>query len=744
MFQDVKSMRCDEFLMNPSRNPYTGYHIKPGSNIYNRLVGECGQPIKYIARNHELEFILRKKLRNVKFKYKNRYYMRGTPHTYVDVGDVDEIAELIMEGHLKITVAINNSTYYITMIEYLMSTKDFKFMTDLVHKLGFIYLRDKIHVLFNLVYFLIETKERILTDDEIAYISGQPVNVLHYICPYLKATDRFNYDREGMLFSMTTGYTVPKRLSINNPDRYIEVTKYPPLGVWHRSRHTNTSRYATISPYDIVANMNKTVVENIFMSATIDNVDELIDRYGVVVSRFITDKYDKFKQALNQIANYEYVFARDPNISSPPRITDDNREEIRDILREYTTRELIESYEHDDYNWRTRDQLISGIIEASEKGPVWSWRHKYCQNDDSMNIAEFERHWDINKDDPIDPTLSYGVQNNYRCYQVNEIIEMLNQYPNEFIVPDVNLNINIGIDTTTRLPYTNVFPQAAMRQLIELLSDPGKTPHEKIRDAPNILELREILSIRLPNRSPEADLTENLLSQFNNLTSEQQFHGELFIAWIFLYGNWMRFWKGPNNEWPYETRVDNMDICIPASRDEHIFIQNTILNTMMETFRQDPELYDWIRSFRIIRYNFIYNIITGSTMNVIDKLNEYLIGDACMGFGGDDFLQTGYYLITEILSMREPEEIDSFLMMMLPLLLDMEIQVVNSQLAQDSELMKYIRDNPQLTDENDSVILNKLNVLNERKISLSNPVQRLYHFDPKLVKQNRHVSQYYQ
>jgi hypothetical protein len=110
-----------------------------------------------------------------------------------------------------------------------------------------------------------------------------------------------------------------------------------------------------------------------------------------------------------------------------------------------------------------------------------------------------------------------------------------------------------------------------------------------------------------------------------------------------------------------------------------------------------------------------------------------------MGFGGDDFLQTGYYLITEILRLRQPEEIDSFLMTMLPSLLDMEIQVVDTQLSQDSELMKYIRDNPYITNENDSEILNKFNVLNERKMALENPVQILYPFDPTLVKSNRHV-----
>jgi hypothetical protein len=476
------------------------------------------------------------------------------------------------------------------------------------------------------------------------------------------------------------------------------------------------------------------------MLATIDNVDELIDRYGVVIHKSIRYRYFKLQRALNQIADYEDVFTRDPNISPPPRITDDNREGIRDILKKYTTLEIIQAYEYDsDHNWTDRDDLISNIIAESENGPVWSWRHKHCQNDDTINIAEFELHGDIDKDNPSDPTLSYGVQNNYRCYQVNEIIEMLNQYPTEFIVPDVNLNINIGIDSTTGLPYNNIFPRAAMRQLSRLLMDETKTPPEKTRNAPNILELREILSHRLPNNSPETDLIEDLILRFDNFTTEQQFQGELFIAWIFLYGNWMRFWKGPNNPWTYETKDDNMDVCVPASRDEHIFIQNSILNALMETFRQDPQLYEWIRLFPIVRYNFIYHIVTVSTMNVIDKLNEYLIGDACMGFGGDDFLQTGYYLITEILRLRQPEEIDSFLMTMLPSLLDMEIQVVDTQLSQDSELMKYIRDNPYITNENDSEILNKFNVLNERKMALENPVQILYPFDPTLVKSNRHV-----
>lgn len=49
---------------------------------------------------------------------------------------------------------------------------------------------------------------------------------------------------------------------------------------------------------------------------------------------------------------------------------------------------------------------------------MWNIQHKYCKNDDAITING-EKYGDVNKDYPDDPTLSFGLIGNYKCYQVN-------------------------------------------------------------------------------------------------------------------------------------------------------------------------------------------------------------------------------------------------------------------------------------------------------------------------------------
>lgn len=105
----------------------------------------------------------------------------------------------------------------------------------------------------------------------------------------------------------------------------------------------------------------------------------------------------------------------------------------------------------------------------------------------------------------------------------------------------------------------------------------------------------------------------------------------------------MRFWKGPGNPWSYEPRTRVAEICIPATRDEHIFIQHHILNAPTETYRRDPTVQAWIEQLPTVAYDFTNNSVTFRRLTLINQSQDYLRGNACMDFGGDIFLETGYY-----------------------------------------------------------------------------------------------------
>lgn len=422
-------------------------------------------------RNIILEAQIRMKLRNTELLPRRKNYFDRTDMKQLKTGSVKEIAEHIRNGR----IILGYQRHFIQIMGYLMVFKDITYMQDLVSELGFIHLRDEIHVLFNLVYFLINNTDRILNAEEIAYISGQSIDVLRDIFPYGRYPN-INLDREGILTAIATGHTMPQRLSITNPDRYMEVIKYPPIGVWEFADVSVEYGVPTglISPYEMVASMEKTFIEDIFMSTNDDNVDELINIYEIVIPRGMTDSYNKLHGFLMQIYDYGDVFKRTCKTPPPPIIDDDDYVKI---LTQYTTRELIETYEYSGH-WQKRSDLIHHIIRDAETGPIWSWRNKYCKNNSSNN--------QIDKEDPI---LSYGIQRNYRCYHVTELINVLNKYPDEFVVPNVNFNLDNGIDPTTRLPYSDRFPLKTMIQLTAVLEHGSAVPH--------VIELKRILNDRL-------------------------------------------------------------------------------------------------------------------------------------------------------------------------------------------------------------------------------------------------------
>jgi hypothetical protein len=739
---------CEEFHINPLKNPYTGRSITQGSSTYNRLVRECGEPgvipaqgtipkrninmnidpkngidietpVQYIARDMKLEKQIRRKLENVILTEKPKIHSEIRP--LHDNDDDPEIIRKLIESGVTL-ISFKHSGIY-EIVGYLMYLRDFDYMKQLVSELGFSNLKDKMHVLYNLVYFLIGDTQRVLNRSETRYISGQPIDVLHLMLPGIN-NPQYNNDRESILYTMTTGHTLPPRLSINNNVRYKEVTEYPPRGVYFRF-NVIKNKTSMFSPYDYVANMFRTAVEDIFMLVTNDNLDEFIERYGVVFNRYFIEWDDLSEpdlyKFLVEINEYDDVFTREPDISPPPNIDDPDDPNILNILNKYTTRELLDAYgypddiidmkNHPDSSYR--QLLIQTILEDARR-PIWTWGNEYCEDKGEID----------------DPVLKCGVQDDYRCYRISELIEILSQVPDE--------DIYLDRDTYPFPPYT-------LKQLLALLQ---VAPDNTLNNAPNIMELINIINTTdYIIRENELD---KIVSEFDNFTSEQQLQAKLFIAWIFFYGNWRRYWEGPNYPWIYDLANERPDYIEDGIHDdEEKFIdradygkdnfervanhrrtqfQTDILDTFIE--QMDPIVRDW--SYRVgnASYHFRRNI---GEYWLVPILN--ILKDETHEFNDSDtFLQTGYYLMQHILHLNRPQQIDMFLNEIMPKLLEMELQKISQEMDVNSPIMTYINENRRITCDNALLVIDELRFLNTRKIDIVRSPRELEPFRPRGVK----------
>lgn len=78
-----------------------------------------------------------------------------------------------------------------------------------------------------------------------------------------------------------------------------------------------------------------------------------------------------------------------------------------------------------------------------------------------------------------------------------------------------------------------------------------------------------------------------------------------------MYGMWMRFWKGTGHPWPAtkilireEDKWQQADRCEPTHRDEHIFIQNSALTSLKESYEKDLIVKNFIEKLPYVEYDF--------------------------------------------------------------------------------------------------------------------------------------------
>lgn len=586
-------------------------------------------------------------------------------------------------------------------------------------------LVDTPDVCYDLLWYLFISEDPFrnnLTKKERSYVLKASRNELQEILG-----DRYNgaSDRASMIFTILSGQIIPaiKYGDTEFLNRYKQIKSYNSDVVYNLAFVANdimidhnNGTYNVYGPYTNLSLYNPSPIESIISNTKNEDFMTMIEKLGIgpiFNLEFMTD-LEKIKFLQGEISLYHNVFNRDTNIGLPPNLINKNRNEIINIILKYTNIELINAYEPRG-RWNSRAELIKLICDDILDGPKWSIHSiQYCTNDDTINVITAESHGETDKHNINDPTLSYGVHKNYRCYQASELEGSFRDYDGIFMfrVPDW-------------IPNTNYQPKEFPIETIKQLKSMLEHEQERYNIKGLITKIQQGLD-RLKSANMHSKYLKQQLSQ---LTFEQKQTIELYLAWMFTYAMWMRFWKGPGYSWPLrkvnvklESERKKQQRSSPRERDEYIFIQESVRTTIIEMYENDVLLNNWIVSLPTIYYDFETGDATCATHNIKETLDKIAIGDYCMGFGSDTILKTAYYYIINVLDYSPGNSFNNFIESKLPQLLDLEYSSIINQL--NSIHTESFRSQ----------------ILNNRLHILQQPIPKQPPFDPSNYQNNVHIN----
>jgi hypothetical protein len=616
---------------------------------------------------------------NIRLKLQNETFETyDFPWQRLTYGDATPL--LVMDMIAKINRHTRSYTHG-DIIGYIMREQSHQELINLMAGLNFNRYNDTIPGFLNFLWYYHGSHDRIdLTDHEEEYLSGlSEAELINLLGPRYRGPQ----DKASLLFAAVSGKSA-HRPSITDIPRYQSVMTYDMKTAWLIAEklygiiNSEDEFISVYPPYVHIALHVSSPIETILAKVTPQNVENFINAYGIVLHpEEQTTKYDYFIQ---EIVKYKNVFTRPANIPPPPILTDKTDDQIKNILQEYTLKEIVNTYEPNEF-WNTREELIRRILKDKRKGSVWSWRHRYCNNDDTFNVVEALPHGEMNKEDNDDPTLSYGVQRNYRCYQTSELSSFWDFDADgifRFIVPDWREQTPPLIDPTTNTALISEFPLQSIRQLRLLLNNPPP--------GYNITNLLAKVDEGINAANAITLVMQRLKREYMSKSQQEQSVIQLYLAWLFTYGMWMRFWKGPGYPWASEWMEGGggTNYCDQGRRDEHVFIQGGVKTTIIETYERYPGLKEWIEALPLINYDFRSGeaklAIQGITTikGILDKIQ---LGDFCLAHGSDLILKSSYYFIDNILNRNTIPLFNAFLNSMIPQLNTIELQIVRRELT---------------------------------------------------------------
>lgn len=250
-------------------------------------------------------------------------------------------------------------------------------------------------------------------------------------------------DRASLIFAILSGRSVPN----NNidPIRYEKIRNYRSTVVYNLAFNQykiidhNAGIYSLQPPHIYLAQQSESPIETLISNIDRNNCQKLIEQLGIISKGYNDDilqlsNEEQFAYLQGELSLYHNVFNRPEGLIQPSPIADVPHEDVFNILSYYTNDELATTYDPRS-KWYSRNDLLRQIYNDITGGVRWSFTHRHCTNDDTMNVLTADQHGDMNNDDP---TLSFGIHKNYRCYQCSELEPSFREYDGAFAfrVPD--------------------------------------------------------------------------------------------------------------------------------------------------------------------------------------------------------------------------------------------------------------------------------------------------------------------
>lgn len=577
-------------------------------------------------------------IRNRQFKLR--------PHAPMLMVDTKYINSLPKSNMYKFYDILSNHLYtqYATLIDYILQTPEADFYPNtLLKKIGFPDMTDLLPYegQLQLLWLFYATDMPAKVDEiQAAKLSELSYEELQNFLSQEGLLYQGTPDKASILFTAITGFKLisyPYNIIQKYYSRYAEFSSLVASHPYNVS-FLNTALYQMTAnilpetnPVRYIAFRDHPLLLEDFIVTTEGQINEQFDKIAQEIGMLQSPNnpenayyyfYDNFKY-------YERVITRNPNIQSPPDLTNIPSEQRFNVITEYKDIELVEAYEIG--LWLSRPNLINEIL-TQYNTPIWSFRNHYCNNAERINILTGEKR---QKEDKNDPILSYGIPRNYRCFQASELLASFDAVGQgfEFRNPDWRKGDN----------FERIFPPSSIKQLEGLIAN------SKVQVLVDLyVKINQGLNI-MYNIDKKIN---GLKSDYNSFPATQKSLIISYLVWVFLTAMYMRYWQGPGTEFPRWWIIDTAPKSEQenALRDFKVREQFEHKNRIIE--KMTPETISWINNLPEIRYNFKYGTINLEDRKIEDIINkaEACHEKSCLLTDSYPMVETSYYLVTKLLS----------------------------------------------------------------------------------------------
>lgn len=498
-------------------------------------------------------------------------------------------------------------------------------------------------------------------------------------------------DRARLLFKLNSGiyFTVPGIISKN---KYDIVKEYPPNLTATISIFIDNKGLAPYLAASIADLSKVKSLINIWKNGPPKFIDEICYEYlEVDTDESIEETIDAI---MNRKNNPPFPEPLDLYNSLQNRTQHQQIEIMREKMKVYTTTELLVEYGLPSKFTFNRYAILNKLAKLF-RAVTWSFYTNggKCSNDDEEeNTFVFDKRSTIDKLDPKDPTFTFGIPGLAKCYQLDELISYFSPVDGEYKFRDPDYQrTNPKIDPITGQPLTEEFSLKSIEQLKELVYFKTIDIVEeglKVEYADKLRQFLDIINKGIAYKSNAGSEFGQLMRKYNSFSRENKDLVNLYFVWMFMFGMYMRFWKGPGNPWP-KSRIEKLNseqreaegrTDTPQERDEYTRIQERCRSIILEKIT-NSDVVTWLFSLPEWYYDFTdyskEKVLTNKKLN--DRIDILFSGqgtDSCQGIGGDKIPANAYLYIMDLNKFTNISQFNEFLREKLPDYLKVEKQAV--------------------------------------------------------------------